>query len=169
MVKRGARTRKLSGKQALCLLMIYFLLVGVCWLKSGPLPLFIPPGSLVVLAMVFTNAGKAITTNRLKGSGTEPNYVAIGTGAGTAVITDTTLFTEVETRVAGTSTQQTTTVTNDTYQSVGTIAITATRAITNAGLFDASSAGNLLIKGDFATINLVGGDSIQITGKLAFS
>lgn len=121
------------------------------------------------MATVLTNAGKAIVTNRLKGSGTEPLHVAMGTGAGTAAITDTTLFTEVETRTAGTSTQQTTTVTNDTYQVVGTVTATATRAVTNAGLFDASSAGNLFMKGDFATINLASGDSIQFTMRVAFS
>lgn len=121
------------------------------------------------MATVFANAGKAIVTSRLKGSGTEPNFVAIGTGAGTAAATDTTLFTEVESRVAGTSTQQTTTVTNDTYQSVGTITATASRAVTNAGLFDASTAGNLFMKGDFATINLSTGDSIQVTAKVAFA
>lgn len=121
------------------------------------------------MATVWANAGKDIVTNRIKGSGTEPNYCAIGTGAGTAAIADTTLFTEVETRVAGTSTRQTTTTTNDTYQSQGTISITGTRGITNAGLFDAVSSGNMLIKGDFATINLVNGDSIQITGKLSFT
>lgn len=121
------------------------------------------------MATVFTNAGKAIVTNRLKGSGTEPAYVAIGTGAGTAAAADTTLFTEVETRTLGTSTQQTTTVTNDTYQSVGTVTATAGRAVTNAGLFDASSAGNLFMKGDFSTINLLTGDSIQVTAKVAFA
>jgi hypothetical protein len=121
------------------------------------------------MATVFANAGKAVLTNRIKGAGTEPLHVGIGTGAGTAVITDTTLFTEVETRAAGTSTQQTTTVTNDTYRVVGTVAITATRAITNAGTFDASSGGNLFVKGDFATINLVNGDSIQLTVNIVFS
>lgn len=121
------------------------------------------------MATVFANPGKAITTNRLKGAGTEPNFLGIGTGAGTAAITDSTLFTEVETRVAGTSTQQTTTVTNDTYQSVATITATAGRAVTNAGLFDAVSAGNLFMKGDFSVINLSTGDSIQITAKVAFA
>ncbi len=121
------------------------------------------------MATVYTNAGKAITTNRLKGSGTEPLYVAMGTGAGTAAITDTTLFTEVETRTSGTSTQQTTTVTNDTYQVVGNVAATTTRAITNAGLFDASSSGNLFMKGDFSTINLANGDSITFTLKVSFA
>lgn len=121
------------------------------------------------MATVLTNAGKAIVTNRIKGSGTEPAYVAMGTGAGTAAIGDTTLFTEVETRTLGTSTQQTTTTTNDSYQVVGTVTATATRAVSNAGLFDASSAGNLFVKGDFSTINLSSGDSIQFTIKCAFA
>lgn len=123
------------------------------------------------MATVFTNAGKALTTNRLKGSGTEPNYVAWGTGAGTAAAADTTLFTEAsEARVAGTSTQQTTAVTNDTYQVVGTLTCAgAGKTITNAGLFDASSAGNMAMKGDFTGIALNVGDAIQFTMKIAFS
>lgn len=118
---------------------------------------------------MFTNAGKAIVTNRIKGAGTEPLHVAMGTGAGTAAVADTTLFTEVETRAAGTSTRVTTTVTDDTYQVVGTVTATAARAVTNAGLFDAASAGNMLMKGDFAVINLATGDSLQLTQKVAFA
>jgi hypothetical protein len=127
--------------------------------------------ALALGATVFANAGKAIVTNRLKGSGTEPSYVAWGTGAGTAAITDTTLFTEAsEARVAGTSTQQTTTVTNDTYQVVGTMTVAGSgKTITNAGLFDASTTGNMLMKGDFTGIALNVGESIQFTMKLAFS
>lgn len=122
------------------------------------------------MATVFANAGKAITTNRLKGAGTEPNYVAWGTGAGTAAATDTTLFTEsAEARVAGTSTQQTTTVTSDTYQVIGTLTASASRAITNAGLFDAVSSGNLFMKGDFTVVNLSSGDSIQFTMKVQYT
>lgn len=122
------------------------------------------------MATVVTNAGKGIVTNRIKGSGTEPNYCAWGTGAGTAAATDTTLFTEsAESRVAGTSTQQTTTTTNDTYRVVGTITATGTRGITNAGLFDASTSGNLFVKGDFTVINLVTNDSIQFTFNVQFT
>lgn len=122
-------------------------------------------------ANFFTNAGKAIVTNRLKGAGTEPNYIAWGTGAGTTAATDTTLFTEAsEARVAGTSTQQTVTVTNDTYQVVGTMTVAgAGKTITNAGLFDASSAGNMLVKGDFTGIVLAIGESIAFTFKLTFA
>lgn len=122
------------------------------------------------MATVWANAGKAIVTNRIKGAGTEPLFVAWGTGAGTAAITDTTLFTEsAEARTSGASTQQTTTTTSDTYQVIGTIVATATRAITNAGLFDASTVGNLFVKGDFSVINLLVNDSIQFTIKLSFT
>lgn len=121
------------------------------------------------MATVFTHAGKAVVTNRIKGSGTEPSWGAIGTGTSTAVVGDTAIQTEVETRVNGTSSQVTTSQTNDTYQSVATLSITGTRAIANAGLMDAVSSGNLLIHGDFAAINLVNGDSLQLTGQLQFT
>lgn len=118
---------------------------------------------------MFNNAGKDILTNRIKAAGTEPNFVGIGTGAGTAAIADTTLFTEVETRATGTSTRQTTTTTNDTYQVVGTVTATAARVVTNAGLLDAATAGNLFVKGDFASISLAINDSIQVTAKISFA
>jgi hypothetical protein len=121
------------------------------------------------MATLLVNTGRAIVTNRIKGSGTEPVYVAYGTGAGTTAAADTTLFTETGTRQTGTSTQQTTSTTNDTYQVVGTQTAGGTLAITNAGLFDASTSGNLFVKGDFTTINLSSGDSIQFTFKTQFS
>jgi hypothetical protein len=123
------------------------------------------------MATLLVNGGKAIVTNRILGSGTEPKYIAWGTGAGTTAATDTTLFTETGTRATGTSTQQTTTTTNDTYQVVGTLTAGGTLAITNAGTFDVvtSSSGNLFVKGDFSTINLASGDSIQFTFKTQFS
>ena len=122
------------------------------------------------MATLLVNTGKAIVTNYLNGgAATQPKYVAWGTGAGTTAATDTTLFTETGTRTSGTSTQQTTSVTNDTYQVVGTMTAGGTLAITNAGLFDASTVGNLFVKGDFSTINLSSGDSIQFTIKTQFS
>ena len=132
--------------------------------------LFVTP-LMMLGATLLVNAGKAITTNRIKGAGTEPVFVAWGTGAGTAAATDTTLFTEAsEARTSGTSTQQTTSVTNDTYQVIGTITCAgAGKTITNAGLFDASTLGNLFVKGDFAGIALNIGDSIQFTIKVQYS
>jgi hypothetical protein len=122
------------------------------------------------MATLLLNSGKAIVTNRLKAGGTEPNYVGWGTGAGSTALTDTTLFTEsTEARIAGTSTQQTTTTTNDTYQSVGTLVAAAGKTITNAGLFDALTTGNAFMKGDFTGLALLAGDSIQFTMQVQFT
>jgi hypothetical protein len=121
------------------------------------------------MATLLTNTGHAVVTNRIQGSGTTPNYVAWGTGAGTTSATDTTLFTETGTRTAGTASQQTTSITNDTYQVVGTMTAGSALTITNAGLFDASTSGNLFVKGDFTGLALNTGDSIQFTFKVQFS
>lgn len=120
------------------------------------------------MATVLTNTGKARMINALNGgSHTPPQHVGWGTGAGTAAETDTTLFTEAsESRVSGTKTVETTTVTDDTYQVVATITADGTKTITNAGLFDASTSGNLYVKGDFTGIALNASDSIQFTIKI---
>ena len=122
------------------------------------------------MATLLVNTGKAIITNYLNGgAATQPKYVAWGTGAGTTAATDTTLFTEVTPRVTGTTTQQTTSTTNDTYQVVGTQTAGTSETITNAGLFDASTSGNLFVKGDFTGVPLNSGDSIAFTFKVQFS
>lgn len=128
---------------------------------------------------VITNAGRAIVTNRLRAGGTEPNQIAWGTGAGSAAVADTTLFAEraldltatTGTRAAGTSSQQTTTVTNDTYRVTGTLTATGAGTVTNAGLFDNSTigSGNLFLKGDFTGIALAANDSITFTFNAQFT
>jgi hypothetical protein len=129
---------------------------------------------LMLGATVIVNGGQAIVTNRMIGSGTEPKFVMWGTGAGTAAVTDTTLFTETtdEARTTGTSSRVTTTVTNDTYQVVGTITVaTAGKTITNVGLFDVvtASSGNLYFKSDFTGLVLAIADSITFTIKVKFA
>ena len=121
------------------------------------------------MATLLVNTGRAIVTSRINGSGTTPSYVAWGTGAGTTGATDTTLFTEVTPRVSGTASQVTTSTTNDTFQVVGTQTAGVGETITNAGLFDASTSGNLFVIGDFTGIALNSGDSIQFTFKVQFS
>lgn len=125
---------------------------------------------------VVTNGGKAIAAKRHIGSSpsqAEPKYVGMGVGATgaarTAVVADTALSTEVESRTAGTSSNVTTTVTNDTYQTVGTITASATRAVDEAGSFDASSSGNLDCSFTFPVVNLASGDSLQLTIKKVFA
>jgi hypothetical protein len=91
----------------------------------------------------MTAKGRDILTNRIKGSGTEPLNIAWGNNPATltAATTDVALFKPAtEARTAGTSTQQTTTTSNDTYQVVGTITSTGTQTIAEVGLFDNSTA-----------------------------
>ena len=119
------------------------------------------------MATVLTNVGEDWAAQRLAGSGAMSaatgQYIGWGTGAGTAAKGDTTLFTEsAESRTAGTVSVTGSGATAK-YQVVGTITATASRAITNAGNFDASTSGNLFVHGDFATINLSTDDSIQFT------
>ena len=115
------------------------------------------------MATVVTNVGLAEVTLALSLSG-DNKYVAWGTGVGTAAVTDTTLFTEAaETRVSGTVTQETTTATDDTYRVVATIVSASGQTITNAGIFDATTTGNLFVKGDFTGIALLTSESIQFT------
>lgn len=114
------------------------------------------------------NKGRDILTNRIIGSGTEPKYIAIGTGSTAVALTDTALGTEVESRATGTSSRTTTTSTNDTYQVVGTITATGARTVAEVGLFDQSAAGgNLFVRGVLAsTVSLASGDSITVTATV---
>ena len=128
------------------------------------------------MATFVVDGGLDVTTNRVKGAGTEPLHVGWGTGAGTTTRADTSLFTEAlvslaagsTDHTAGTSTQQTTNTTNDTYQVVATRTATGAGTVTNAGLFDAASGGNLYLKGDFTGIGLSNGDAIQFTIKAIY-
>lgn len=128
-----------------------------------------PPVMLLgAAATKFTNKLIAMYTDRVRTSATyttEPKWIGIGTGGTTAAVTDTALGTEVETRAVGTSSLVTTTVTGDTYQTLGTVSITGTRAITECASFDALTTGNIGISATIATINLLSGDSLQLTCK----
>lgn len=123
----------------------------------------------------LTNVGAGIQAKRMVGATptqTEPKYIAMGVGATgaahTAAVGDIALQSEVETRTTGTTSTTTTTVTNDTYQCVGTVAATSPRNVDEAGLFDASSAGNMMISATFPVQALLTGDSIQFTFKNKF-
>jgi hypothetical protein len=123
------------------------------------------------MATVVTNNGKGVISARFLASAPALSlYVGWGTGSGTAAATDTALSTEAaEARAAAAVTQATTATANDTVQAVGTLTATATRSITNAGLFDASTSGNLIMKGDFTAVPLNSGDSIAFTMKIQFT
>jgi hypothetical protein len=122
------------------------------------------------VAVIYTDVGEAQTATRLQASAGAPTYfVAVGTGATTFTKTSTTLSTEVETRASGTPTLQTTGSTNDTLRVVGTQTMGSARTVTNGGLLDASTVGNLYIGSDGLSIGLASGDSLQQTFNLQFT
>lgn len=122
------------------------------------------------MANVLTTVGKALIVSRIMGNGSEPKYIAWGTGTTTAAASDTALTTEsAEARVNGTSSQVTTTTTNDTYRVTGTLTATGARAITEVGLLTAASGGTLFMHSDFAALNLASGDSVSFTIDTQFT
>uniref|UniRef100_A0A6M3L6N1 Uncharacterized protein n=1 Tax=viral metagenome TaxID=1070528 RepID=A0A6M3L6N1_9ZZZZ len=120
------------------------------------------------MATIYTSAGEAKVVDLIDGTvatvlSTANAKIGWGTGAGTAAKADTTLFVEAsEARVVPTVTQPTA----DKNQWVGTLTADAGKTITNAGLFDAATAGNLVVKGDFTGIVLATGDKIEFTISL---
>jgi hypothetical protein len=114
-----------------------------------------------------TDRGLEIINDRIMSAGTEPKYIAWGTGTTAPVVGNTALETPAaEARTSGTSSKVTTTTTSDTYQVVGTIVATSTaKAITEVGLLDASTSGNLFMRATFSVINVSVGDSIAFTIK----
>lgn len=129
------------------------------------------------VATVLTNVGKAITAKRLLGATpaqAEPKYLALGVGATgaarTAVAANTALSSELaEGRAACTTTTQTTSQTDDTFQAVGTVTASGSRAIDEGGLFDNSSNGNMYLSATFNIVNLSSGDSLQITARCQYT
>ncbi len=118
---------------------------------------------------LVVTVGKAWLAGALSGDVASPEtmkYIELGTGTTAAAAGDTTLVAAVETRASGTQSRVTTTTTSDTYQAVGTVSITDTRAITECGIFSASSSGTLMARQTFAAINCISGDSVQITWKI---
>jgi hypothetical protein len=95
------------------------------------------------------NAGFAVTSGLINGvAGTAFTYTAIGTGTTNSAATDTQMQTEAKRKV-GTQSQSTTTVTNDTSVWDATFSsgdgLSGTTAITEVGIFNASSNGALLV------------------------
>jgi len=119
------------------------------------------------MADIYTDAGEDLTADILDGTASVPTFrVGWGTGAGTAAKGDTTLFTEAaEARVSTSQSQPSSNV----NQFLGTITSASGQTITNAGIFDAASAGNMLLKSDFTGIVLANGDKIEFTFQLTWS
>jgi len=87
-----------------------------------------------------------------------------GVGVTGAAVGDTDIeTTDGETRPTGTQVEG---ASAEIYRSVGTIAYTTTKAITEHGLFSIVTAGTMMDHHVFAAINVVNGDSISFTYEL---
>lgn len=98
------------------------------------------------------------------------DHVAVGIGSTSPVAGDTALESEITTgggaRKTATGTRITSSTTNDTAQLVVTFTFTATFAVTESGVFNASSGGDMLARQTFTAINVISGDSIEITWQV---
>lgn len=92
-------------------------------------------------------------------------YIGLGTGTNAASSSDTGLQTELSTRVAGTLTSS-----GNIWQNQATFgAGVNTGAITEAGIFSASSGGTLMARQTFSPINKASTTSIQVTWNITIS
>jgi hypothetical protein len=124
------------------------------------------------LANVLTDIGKKIVTGRLMSvlptdpapGWASPRFIGWGTGTNVAAAANIALQTEAaETRATGTTTQEQQNVDDDTFQVQGTMTAAANKTISEAGLFDKVTGGNLFVRGDFTGVPLLSGDSIAFT------
>jgi hypothetical protein len=124
-----------------------------------------------LISNLVTNAGMAGVASRINGDGSEAafTFIAVGTGTTAAAAGNTALETEIIdsglARAAATASRVTTDVTNDTAQLLKSFSVTGTKAVTESGVLNASSGGVLLARQVFSAINVVNGDTLQITWK----
>lgn len=114
---------------------------------------------------LVVTTGKGFIAGRMVGTPTVMSHMAIGSGTVDPTVGDTTLGTELG-RVSLTSSAASGAVV--TYvASFG--AGTGTGAVTEAGIFNASSAGTLLCRTEFAVVNKGADDSLSITWTVTVS
>jgi mannitol-specific phosphotransferase system IIBC component len=114
---------------------------------------------------LVVTAGKNWVADRMNNANTVMTHMAVGTGTNAAAAGDTTLQTEND-RNSLTST----TVTNNAIAYVATWAAgDATAALTEAGILDAASGGDLLARTVFSVVNKGAADSMTITWTITVS
>ena len=115
---------------------------------------------------LVVTAGKNFVASRMKDTtDSAMSHMAIGTGSTAAAAGDTALGSE-SARTALTST----TVTNNEIVYVDTFAAgTGTGAITEAGIFNASSGGDMLCRTVFSVVNKGASDAMTITWTVTVS
>lgn len=104
------------------------------------------PGQDKVVALLLANA--------------TVKHLGWGSGTTTAGVTQTALVSaNPESRTAGAISNPTT----STHRVIGVIEATASRTVAEVGLFDASTAGNMCVRGTHTSHSLIAGDQIRYT------
>jgi hypothetical protein len=119
---------------------------------------------------LVVSAGLAYIASRMRdATAGVMSHMAVGTGTTAAAGAQTALVTQLSNRVSlDSTTLVTTTVANDTVQYVATFgAGVSTGAITEAGIFNASTSGTMLCRTVFAVINKGALDTLVITWRVA--
>ena len=117
---------------------------------------------------LVVTTGKNYIASRMKdATATAMTHMELGTGTTAAAVGDTTLQTAISgSRVTLTST----TVTTNAVAYVASFpAGTGTGAVTEAGVFNASSAGTLLCRTVFSVVNKGANDAMSITWTITVS
>lgn len=120
----------------------------------------------LISTKVVTTAGVNYLVDGLQANTTDValfKFHGSGTGAVAENIANTALGAESGSRVTGTQTEG---ASANIYKTVATVSYTSTLAITEHGIFSASTAGTLLDRSVFTAINVINGDSIEFTYEL---
>ena len=116
---------------------------------------------------LVVNSGLAFIASRMKDTtDAAMSHMALGSGTTAAAAGNTALETQIGSRVSLTST----TVTANATAYVATFAAgTGTGAITEAGIFNASTAGTMLCRTVFSVVNKGADDTLQITWTITLN
>ena len=100
-------------------------------------------------------------------------HVAIGTGSTGEAVTDTTLEAEISTNGGGrdtsTVTAETENTTGDTLQLISGWNFTGSLSVTESGVFNDGSAGDMLCRQTFTALPVDDGDSLTITWRVTLN
>lgn len=128
---------------------------------TGEVVEFEVPNLVVSAGKNYIAAKMVATTN----SPVSMTHMAIGTGTATPGASDTTLGTETGRVTLAGSVVSTNTITYTATFPAGT----GTGAITEAGIFNASSSGTMLCRTTFPVVNKQAGDTIAVTWVVTVS
>jgi hypothetical protein len=116
---------------------------------------------------LVVTAGKQYIASRMAGTTSGVmTHMALGSSTSAASLTDTDLLTLVGARVALTSA----TLSGSSVTYVGTFGPgVSTGAITEAGIFNASTAGTMLARTVFSVVNKAAGDTLSISWSVSIN